>query len=78
MKLEKIKESNTLRDKATTPQRQQKFKKGTAKRIKTEHPMKEIKTKIKKEKKVSYCATQLYILLSLCWGISGIAISGVL
>ena len=65
MKLEKIKESNTSCDKAVAPQRQQKFKKSTAKRIKTEHPMKEIKTKIKKEKKVSYCATQLYIIANV-------------
>jgi hypothetical protein len=57
MKLEKIEESNASRDKAAVPQRQQKFKKGTAKRIKTEHPIKEMKTDIKKEKKVSYRAT---------------------
>ena len=57
MKLEKIKESNALHNKAVVPQRQQKSEKGIAKRVKIEHPIKEIKTKIKKEKKVSYCTT---------------------
>ena len=65
MKLEKIKEFNTLHNKAVAPQRQQKFKKSIAKRIKTEHPIKEIKTKIKKAKKVSYYATQLYIIANV-------------
>jgi hypothetical protein len=58
MKLEKIKESNIPRDEISAPQRQQKPKKATAKRIKTEVL---IKKEVKKEKKVSYCTTYLYI-----------------
>jgi hypothetical protein len=58
MKLEKIEESDTLRNEVDIPQKQQKSKKAIAKRIKTKHLIKkEIKTKIKKEKKVSYYAT---------------------
>jgi hypothetical protein len=65
MKLEKIEESNASRDEIVAPQRQQKSKKATAKRVKTEHPIKkETKAEIKKEKKVSYRATYFYIYYS--------------